>query len=221
VAAEAACLRLAHDAGLAAAEAELVTISDVPCLVVTRFDRSTERDGTVRRVHQEDACQALGRDADANQGRGKYEQAGGPTLSEIAALLDRYGADSDIELEHLVRAATFTILIGNADAHGKNVALLHPTPTTVALAPLYDTVPTVLWPALRREAAMSVNGRFALEAVTLDDVQAEARGWPYSSVAARGAATDVAERLRDAARARLDEHEIMTLVRDRAEQFLA
>lgn len=56
-------------------------------------------------------------------------------------------------MSRLLGAATFTVLIGNADAHGKNVALLHPSPDRVALAPLYDMVPTVFWPTLRKRAA--------------------------------------------------------------------
>jgi serine/threonine-protein kinase HipA len=220
VVAEAACLRLAHEVGLPAANAKLVSVAGLQCLVVTRFDRTTALDGTTVRIHQEDACQALGRDPEANQGRGKYEHAGGPSLREVATLLNRYSAEPMRELDQLVRAVTFTILIGNADAHGKNVAVLHPTPTTVSLAPLYDTVPTMLWPSLRSDAAMSVNGCFPLDAITLDDVEAEARRWAYSSAAARRAATEVAERLHDVARERVEEHEVMLRVRERAARFL-
>jgi hypothetical protein len=55
------------------------------------------------------------------------------------------------------------VLIGNADAPGKNIALLHPTAEHVELALLYDTVPTALWPKLRRKAAMSIGGRYELD----------------------------------------------------------
>jgi drug/metabolite transporter (DMT)-like permease len=57
----------------------------------------------------------------------------------------------------LLERAVFTVVIGDADAHGKNVSLLHPTPGRISLAPLYDTVPTALWPSLRPTAAMLVN----------------------------------------------------------------
>jgi hypothetical protein len=49
---------------------------------------------------------------------------------------------------------TFTVAIRNADAPGKNLSLLHPAPGIVSLAPLYDTVPTVMWRKLPARAAM-------------------------------------------------------------------
>jgi hypothetical protein len=72
---------------------------------------------------------------------------------------------------------TFTVVIGNADAHGKNLSLLHPTAGMVTLAPLYDTVPTAMWPRLGDRAAMTINSKSALAAVTLDDIVAEAARW--------------------------------------------
>ncbi|HET9733515.1 MAG TPA: HipA domain-containing protein [Acidimicrobiales bacterium] len=197
---EAACLRLAKAAGLTTVDVQLDTIGGVACLIVSRFDRRIDAGGGVTRLHQEDACQALGRDPDANRGRGKYERAGGPALREVAGLLDRYGADPVAELLQLVRVVTFIVVTGNADAHGKNLGLLHISPGVVSLAPLYDTVPTVLWPNLRAEAAMAVNGRTRLEAITLDDIAEEARRWTLPADQAREAAVVTAQLLMDAAR---------------------
>jgi serine/threonine-protein kinase HipA len=194
---EAGCLQLARAIGLTTVEVRVETIADVPCLLVSRFDRQVDG-GAVQRVHQEDACQALARDPDANARRGKYQRAGGPSFREVAALLDRFADEPMAELTQLVRAMTFTVLIGNADAHGKNVALLHPDPTAVSLAPLYDTVPTALWPNLRREAAMAVGGRWVLQEITFDDVVAETRSWSMEAGHARETAirttTDLRER---------------------------
>lgn len=176
-------------------EADVHQIGGIPCLIVSRFDR-TSAVGNVARVHQEDACQALGRDPRAERGRGTYEDAGGPSLAEVAALLDRYATDPNAELDRLVAAATFTVIIGNADAHGKNLALLHPTPKTVELAPLHDTVPTALWPRLRTQAAMSVGGRADLATLTVDDLTREAAAWPHDPIRARRIALDTAERVR-------------------------
>lgn len=195
---EAACLPLARAVGLTTVDATVETIAELPCVIVSRFDRRVGSDGTVARLHQEDACQALGRDPDADRGRGKYERSGGPTLGEVAALLDRFAADAVAELLRLVRVVTFTVVIGNADAHGKNTGLLHPTPGIVALAPLYDTVPTVHWPNLRRAAAMGVNGQVKLDDIRLDDIVAEARAWMLPVDAAREAALTTVDALADA-----------------------
>lgn len=195
VAMEAACLRLARAVGLTTVEVGLETFAELPCIIVSRFDRSVDATGTVVRVHQEDSCQALGRDPEANRGRGKYEATGGPSLTEVATLLDRWAPDPLAELARLVCVVTFTVAIGNADAHGKNLSLLHPSPGVVCLAPLYDTVPTVMWPKLPARAAMRINARTTLAAVTLDDIVAEASRWNLSAVTARTAAVSTTESL--------------------------
>ncbi|MEK7291886.1 MAG: HipA domain-containing protein, partial [Actinomycetota bacterium] len=129
---EVACLHLAREIGLTTIDAAAIVVGDTPCLVVSRFDRVVNPDGTVeRRIHQEDMCQALGRDSEADRGGGKYERSGGPKLAEIAELLDRYSHDAVPELIKLVEMVTFNTVIGNADAHGKNVALLHDPDGTV------------------------------------------------------------------------------------------
>lgn len=193
VRAEAQCLTLAREVGLSDVEAKILTIADQDCLLVSRFDRQVGLDGTVRRIHQEDLCQALARNPESARGRGKYQDAGGPSLKEAASLLDRYSAKPQEQLERLLAAATFTVLIGNADAHGKNLALLHPTPETIELASLYDTVPTVLWPKLRTRGAMSVDERWELATITAENLVSEAVAWPLERVRARHVVAATAE----------------------------
>lgn len=190
--AEADCLRLAKAIGLTGLEIELTTIGESRCLIVSRFDRKVDGD-VVTRVHQEDLCQATGIDPSENAGRAKYERAGGPSLRQLAALLDAHADDVEGQLNRLVEIVTFTVLIGNADAHGKNLALLHPEPGRVELAPLYDTVPTALWPKLRREAAMSIGAQVDLPDVTLADIGREAKIWRHPGERAEGIATQTVE----------------------------
>lgn len=192
VEAEAMCLTLAKAVNLTSVESRLETIGGIPCLIVSRFDRR-ERDGAIERIHQEDLCQALGIDHEARRGRAKYERYGGPTLRQAASLLDVYSVAPAEQLDRLVSAITFSVLIGNADAHGKNLGLLHPTPETVALAPLYDTVPTVLWATLRTDGAMSIGGQTSLPEVTIDDIAREAASWPHPSARARETAATTTE----------------------------
>jgi len=177
--AEAECLRLARAVGLTDVDIRLETIGESRCLIVSRFDREVGPDGEVRRIHQEDLCQATGVDPSDRRGRAKYERAGGPSLRQAAALLDSYAGDVEAQLDRLVEITTFTVLTGNADAHGKNLAFLYPEPGRIELAPLYDTVPTVLWPKLRTEAAMSIGAQISLPDVTLADIVREGRSWRY------------------------------------------
>ena len=201
---EAACLHLARHVGLTTVEAQTETIADIPCLIVSRFDRATAADGAVVRVHQEDLCQATGIDAAGNRGRARYQRHGGPSYRQAAALLRRHARDPEAQLQRLVAAMVFTVLIGNADAHGKNHALLHPTPGVVELAPLYDTVPTVLWPKLRRRCALEINGVCDdLAHVTRADLVDEVAGrrrWALAEPAAQRAIDDAIGQVVEAAR---------------------
>ena len=211
----------ARSAGLTTIESRLMTVGGTRCLLVSRFDRIVEA-GEVRRIHQEDLCQATGIDPDGSRGRAKYERAGGPSLRQAAALLDAYAVDPAQQLEQLIAAVTFTVLIGNADAHGKNLALLHPTPETVSLAPLYDTVPTALWPKLRTEAAMAIGTQVMLSDVALDDIVREARAWSLSEDRARATAIKTIETVIGAIDREMipPSSDLGSFVRKRAEQLI-
>jgi serine/threonine-protein kinase HipA len=222
IVAEARCLALARAAGLAAAEAELTEVGGGACLIVSRFDR-TVGDGKLRRIHQEDACQALAIDPEGARGRAKYEDGGGPSLRAVARLLDEHATDPAAQLDRLVETIVFTVLIGNADAHGKNLALLHPAPEEVELAPLYDTVPTALWPKLRRKAAMAIGGQVELAQVSLADICREAGAWPHPKGRAREVAVTAIESVGSAldAEAIPADSTLTRLIRERAAGLLA
>lgn len=192
------CLQLARRVGLPAPPSSLLTIGDADCIVVERYDRLRTADGTIERVHQEDTCQALDIDPADQQGRAKYESHGGPTLAGIAELLSAYAPDPNGQLRALLERLTFTVVIGDADAHGKNISLLHPDEQHVTLAPLYDTVPTALWPTLRPTAALRINGRDQLPTITAVDLVREARRWGLSERAGGRTVADVCERLHTA-----------------------
>jgi serine/threonine-protein kinase HipA len=195
IAAEKQCLDLARALGLTTIDTQLERLGEFDCLIVSRFDRHIDGE-RVDRIHQEDLLQALAIDPDAHDRRAKYGRAGGPSLRHIAALLDQYAENPANELDRLVAVVTFIVLTGNADAHGKNLAFLHPTPETIALAPLYDTVPTVLWPKLRTASAMAIGAKVELAETTVDDIVREAKKWDHPEDRAR----EVAERTIEEAR---------------------
>lgn len=191
VAMEHAAMTLARQLRLTTAETEIVSLDGIDCIIVSRFDRTVDPTGQLHRIHQEDICQALGLNPQANQGRAKYERFGGPGLLNVARLLDQHATAPERELTRLVQAVTFTVLIGNGDAHAKNLSLLHTEPGVVELAPLYDIVPTVLWKNLPDRAAMHVNGVTLLSQVGLSDVVAEAMSWPLDPVIGEQAAVNI------------------------------
>jgi serine/threonine-protein kinase HipA len=186
---EAYGLALARAAGLRTAEARVVLGEEIgstslgPYLAVTRYDREVLADGSVRRIHQEDFCQATGR-------MEKYESEGGPSYLDVTGVLRRFSTAVRDDLSDLVRAMAMTVAVGNADAHGRNLSMLYDG-STRRLAPLYDIVPTTsLAPApghepLNADAGMLVNGIVPLPAVTGADLVTEAISWRMPKALAR------------------------------------
>lgn len=118
--------------GIAAAPTAVVCFEDVEAIVVTRYDRARIGDSSLRRVHQEDFCQALGVSPDM-----KYQFQGGPTPEDIAGLLRRVDASGTAMLEKFLDMLVFQWLIVGNDAHSKNYALLLSGDDCLS-APLYD-----------------------------------------------------------------------------------
>ncbi len=146
------CMTLAAAAGLrVAAVRKEISVSDLPYLVVERYDRDQMAD-PIRRLHQEDFCQALGVPSAF-----KYQAEGGPGVRDAITLLREATATPVIELPRFWEALAFNWLIGNCDAHGKNFSLLYDVGAPT-LAPLYDLVSTVAYPDLVTRLAMSIDG---------------------------------------------------------------
>ena len=150
-------------------------------------------------MHQEDVCQALDWNFEAQRGRAKYESHGGPSLQAAANLLDMHSNDPQAQLERLAAAVTFNVVIGNADAHGKNLSVLHSAPGRIELAPLYDLVPTAMWDNIPDRAAMHINGTSKMSDVRMVDIVNEAVGWKLDRTVAertvRHTVDDMLERL--------------------------
>lgn len=153
------CMRLAAGVGLEVAHVERAeTISGLPFLIVTRFDRDVTQEPT-RRLHQEDLCQALGKLYIE-----KYQHEGGPGVREAMALMDERSAVPARDRERFWLALVFNVLIGNCDAHGKNYSLLYRSPAP-SLAPLYDLLSTAVYGELTKRLAMSIDGATELDEV--------------------------------------------------------
>ncbi|HEX5929665.1 MAG TPA: type II toxin-antitoxin system HipA family toxin [Solirubrobacterales bacterium] len=153
------CMRLAAAAGLEVAEVERAeTLSGLPYLIVTRYDRDLTQE-PVRRLHQEDLCQALGKLPIE-----KYQQEGGPGVVEAMALIDAASTAPARDRPQLWLALAFNVLIGNCDAHGKNYSLLYDS-RAPSLAPLYDLVSTAAYDVLTSRLAMSIDGAKSLDEV--------------------------------------------------------
>jgi serine/threonine-protein kinase HipA len=161
---EAFVMRLAASVGLDVAPIEPRVVRDRTFLLVTRYDRVPDESGTVRRIHQEDFCQALGVPTEI-----KYASEGGPGFRESFELLRRVAAQPAVDVLKLLDAAVFNVIAGNADAHAKNFSILHDG-GALRLAPLYDLLATVAYPELSPRLAMKIGGRQSL-------AELDAKGW--------------------------------------------
>lgn len=158
--------RFVRALGLATFTTAIESFDGVNALVIERFDR----DGDGARIHQEDFNQALGYIGDR-----KYENPPETDrLRAIAKVLKRFASDDD--LQNLLRMAALSVLIGNYDMHGKNIALLHGAENEVDLAPMYDVIPSGHL-EVTPEFALAVNGKRRVEEVGLVDVVEEGRSW--------------------------------------------
>jgi serine/threonine-protein kinase HipA len=155
VANELFCMRLAGTLGLNVPEVTHRIIGGTPCLMVGRYDRLRNAAGGLTvRLHQEDFCQALGRPPEH-----KYQQEGGPHVRECVALLREWSTTPVLDIRAFVDGLIFSMLIGNADAHGKNYSMIY-RGRERRLAPFYDLVSTIAWPALSTRLAMNIgNGK--------------------------------------------------------------
>jgi serine/threonine-protein kinase HipA len=152
IANELGCLRLLAAAGATVARASLLRAGDEIFLDSRRYDRLQRSDGSLRRLHQEDLCQATGRPS-----RCRYQIRGGPDYAEIRTVLQRHGLRPLADLESLIRWAFLNVLVGNQDGHAGNLSLLY-LDEGIRLAPFYDVMSTDVYEGRDRTFAIHVGG---------------------------------------------------------------
>ena len=127
------CMQLAEAMGLDVPPTHFLRVPSA-CYVIDRFDRDTSSQPASRR-HTLDAMQLLGLDRTF-----KYREANVDSLHRCLRLV---GTTAATRLA-LFKWSVFNVLIGNADAHLKNLSFFS-TPRGYQLAPFYDLVSTVVY----------------------------------------------------------------------------
>lgn len=150
---EAFCMNLAARVGLPVPTAQVVKIADQQVYLVERYDRLRSEDGEIERLHQEDFCQALGVLPDM-----KYENEGGPGFQACFRLVEEWSDEPVLDAFNLLRWTLFNFLIGNADAHAKNLSFLY-AGGTIRLAPFYDLLSTAVYERVSNKFAMKMGGQ--------------------------------------------------------------
>ncbi len=188
------CQDVAGRLGLPAAKS-FVLAFDQPYIVVERFDRLPPLPGSqlVRRVHQEDVCQALGL-----MPTRKYQEDGGPGVAQIVRLIRRVSSDLQTDVDRFLQANMFNWLIGGTDAHAKNYSFLIGAGDEVRLAPLYDLSSQLPYPKLiAQRVAMKIGDQYDIARVGLADWRKLARACAVEEDRVLALLTDVARALPD------------------------
>lgn len=167
------CVRAASACGIPAVDAELL-YPGAPILIIPRYDREFSDEKVsglelVNRIHQEDCCQACGVNPEL-----KYEHDGGPGFKQIRDLLVKHVRQPIDDIATLVKLCIFNYLIGNCDAHAKNLSILQNVDGTVSLAPAYDLISTSIYDGrygsrLSRNMGMRIGIHENIDKVNFDD----------------------------------------------------
>jgi serine/threonine-protein kinase HipA len=186
------CLALAAELGLPVVSSWIEHFDGEVAIVVERYDRVREGERVVR-VHQEDVCQAL-----AVYPERKCENDGGPGARSVATLLRTSSRAPREDVETFLQALAYGWLIAATDGHAKNYSVLVGAASKVRLAPLYDVASVLPYhdPELRRlKLAMKIGGKYRIREIN-------PREW-------RKLAAELG----------LDEHQVVSTVRDLAERI--
>ncbi len=144
------CMQLAQEIGLNVPDTRFRKLPE-PVLLVHRYDREwTQDSGIIKRRHQIDACQALNLPPNLKYQEPDYEYAqSGATLADIVGLAKLCDTPSAAQIT-ILNWILFNYLIGNTDAHAKNLSFLinrasNPARmlgrrASITVAPFYDLV---------------------------------------------------------------------------------
>lgn len=158
------CMTLAKNVGLDVPKVELRSTNGEIYLLVERYDRKSSG-RSITRMHQEDMCQALGILSDR-----KYQNDGGPGVLDVYQLINRAASIPLLESRSFILNVLFNLIIGNCDAHGKNYSLLYEG-NFVKLAPVYDTVCTLIYPSLTRKTSMKIGSHYEIDKIKASDLE--------------------------------------------------
>ncbi len=148
---EALCLTLAKLIEMPAPNVSTGKAGKRLYLLVERYDRLKQGD-SLRRLHQEDFCQALGLPPSAKY---QHNQTNGRKGS-FAIMYDRLRAvGGGADTINLWRSMIFNVLVCNTDAHLKNYSILIDA-GGAELAPIYDVMCAKIWPNITLNLALDV-----------------------------------------------------------------
>ena len=162
------CMKLAESVKLPVAKVSLRRFGE-PVLVVERFDRRWI-EGKVDRLHLIDGCQILDLPPTYKYERPFGKSGEGARIRTGASLPKLFAASRicripAMAIRDLLNWTLFQMLIGNSDAHGKNISFFVGK-TGIDVAPSYDLLNIDIYgDEFERDLAMAVGDEFVAEKV--------------------------------------------------------
>jgi serine/threonine-protein kinase HipA len=163
------CMSLAQKVGLNVASVSLHQYGQHPVLMVERFDRLVHDNHTIERLHIIDGCQML--DLPSSY---KYERifGGGRDVSEVregVSFAKLFTVTKHCEIPataklQLLDWAIYNLIIGNADAHGKNISFFIKA-SGISIAPYYDMLSILMHDGVDHELAMAYGDEFNVDKI--------------------------------------------------------
>lgn len=154
--------KLAFQIGLPVIDIQLKKDEKHYYLLSKRYDRIIVEQQQIKRIHQEDFCQALGISYSK-----KYQQDGGPSFRDCYQLIQQVSVKPIEDAENLIRWQIFNVLAGNSDGHAKNLSLIYQENNQPQLAPFYDLVCTRAIERVDPKLALSVGGEMNPDKITV------------------------------------------------------
>lgn len=152
------CMTLAKQAKLNVPDITIYNTDKYLCYLIERYDRITEND-TLKRVHQEDFCQAL-----SLMPSQKYQKDGGHvSLKRCFDFIRQHSSYPQSDIIKIIKWVFFNFIVGNCDAHAKNLSLLMYKDGHYKLAPFYDILSTAVYDSLSQELAMKIGGDYSMK----------------------------------------------------------
>jgi serine/threonine-protein kinase HipA len=139
----------------------------------------------IRRVHQEDMCQALAV-------RKKYQQEGGPGIFDIMNLL-QFSRNPETDRDRFMRAQVLNYIIAGTDAHARNYSIVYAPGGAFRLAPLYDVISDL--PYTKKKGAKSTLAMTIGGCRIMSDILP--RHWERQAVSVRFSKDRLLQHMRD------------------------
>lgn len=144
------CLKLAEAAKIQVEKGALIpTNSGELGFIAVRFDRNAYH----HEYHQEDFCQILNKET--------FKKYNG-SLEQVGKILKQQSDFPGDNLYRLYELTIFNFIIGNVDAHLKNISLIYENENFIStlLSPAYDLISTDLYiHDDNEESALAINGK--------------------------------------------------------------